>query len=278
MTLGYHVHLDQASANSAVIVNDVLHSFNLETALGAATWDRSSSDGTDTLIGDGLIGRATDGHVYFAPDIPNASLETKALAITLSTPVSSIYDETIETPAIDPAPMPAIGARPMAQAPSGFKVHIVEALRERQTEHTLSDTPLVLDGYAPAPRIAGFTLPMIAVDGQIVPGDILDVSEVCQSDSDAPITASDAMIDDDGQGHAKLSFPNGEAIVLLGIAPDALRASGVLTAMGLPAPAVATPAVETPQNAMASDRFDGDEDATADEVYGLLSTLLQRAG
>ena len=64
-------------------------------------------------------------------------------------------------------------------------------------------------------------------------------------DEGNPVNISDVVVSDDGFGNAMLSFPNGETIVLSGIAPSAVSDGSVLHSMGVPC-FVSGTLIETP--------------------------------
>lgn len=63
--------------------------------------------------------------------------------------------------------------------------------------------------------------------------DQLDVSGL-QNPDGSPITASDVVVQDDGSGNAKLIFPEGESLVLHGVAPSEISSASQLNAAGIP--------------------------------------------
>lgn len=61
----------------------------------------------------------------------------------------------------------------------------------------------------------------------------LDVSGL-QNPDGSPVTTSDVVVDTDGNGNAKLVFPEGESIVLDGITPAQISSASQLHAAGIP--------------------------------------------
>ncbi|MFW2589939.1 Hint domain-containing protein [Sagittula sp. SSi028] len=92
------------------------------------------------------------------------------------------------------------------------------------------DTIILADGSG-VDRIEGFDL---TNSGDGSANDQLDVSGLT-SDGTTPVTAGDVTVTDDGSGNAVLSFPGGEQITLIGVAPASLSTLDDLYAIGLPA-------------------------------------------
>lgn len=69
--------------------------------------------------------------------------------------------------------------------------------------------------------------------------DQLDVSDLCNPD-DSPVRAWNVSVSDDGHGNARLTFPQGESLLLQGISPASVSAPGMLAAMGVPCFAAGT--------------------------------------
>ncbi|MEL6451467.1 MAG: Hint domain-containing protein [Pseudomonadota bacterium] len=70
-------------------------------------------------------------------------------------------------------------------------------------------------------------------DGDGRYNDQLDVSDLRTLDGD-PVRVQDVVVSDDGNGNARLTFPEGESIVLQGVSPDQMSQSSQLTAAGIP--------------------------------------------
>ncbi len=81
--------------------------------------------------------------------------------------------------------------------------------------------------------IFGFEAPIDNGDGTYTTGDKFDVSGLTDADGN-PVNASDVVVSDDGNGNALLTFPNGETMVLVGVAPTAIDSYQELTAAGIP--------------------------------------------
>lgn len=92
---------------------------------------------------------------------------------------------------------------------------------------------LVVDDGDGTDRILGFDAPSDNGDGTWATGDLLDVSGLTDAQGD-PVNTADVIVADDGAGNAKLTFPNGESLILIGIAPAAVSSPGALVAMGIP--------------------------------------------
>jgi hypothetical protein len=63
--------------------------------------------------------------------------------------------------------------------------------------------------------------------------DQLDVSGLTDAGGD-PVNAWDVVVSDDGSGNALLTFPNGETILLQGVAPAEVTGAQLLNAAGIP--------------------------------------------
>ena len=72
-----------------------------------------------------------------------------------------------------------------------------------------------------------------------VTADQLDVSDLRNPDGSA-VRAWDVRVTDDGNGHAVLTFPGGESVVLTGVSPVFAAQRGTLHAMGVPCFAAGT--------------------------------------
>ncbi|SMX30133.1 Hemolysin, plasmid [Pelagimonas phthalicica] len=66
--------------------------------------------------------------------------------------------------------------------------------------------------------------------------DQLDVSGLTSDGGTTPVTTDDVVVSDDGSGNAVLTFPGGEAITLVGVAPADVNDAAELQSIGIPAP------------------------------------------
>ena len=64
--------------------------------------------------------------------------------------------------------------------------------------------------------------------------DQLDVSALTSDGGTTPVTTADVTVTDDGNGNAVLSFPGGESITLVGVAPGSVDSAAELVAIGIP--------------------------------------------
>lgn len=94
---------------------------------------------------------------------------------------------------------------------------------------------LVLEDGSGNDTIFGFGAPELDVDGNPIGDDQLDVSGLHDADG-YPVNVHDVTISDDGDGNAVLTFPNGESITLMDVAPSEVDTPAKLIAMGIPAP------------------------------------------
>ncbi|CUH78600.1 Hint domain-containing protein [Tropicibacter naphthalenivorans] len=84
--------------------------------------------------------------------------------------------------------------------------------------------------------ISGFEAPTDLGGGAYSGNDLLDVTGLNDLDGN-PVNTGDVTVTDtngDGTGDAILTFPNGEAITLVGVLPAAVSAPAALEAMGIP--------------------------------------------
>lgn len=81
--------------------------------------------------------------------------------------------------------------------------------------------------------VNGFTAPTLNGDGTYSGVDRLNVTALTDADGN-PVNALDVTVGDDGNGNAVLSFPNGESLTLIGVAPAAVTDVAALVAMGIP--------------------------------------------
>lgn len=91
--------------------------------------------------------------------------------------------------------------------------------------------------------VTGFGAPTDNGDGTFGGQDLLDVTGMHNATGDA-VTTADVVVSDDGDGNALLSFPNGETLTLVGVAPADVSTDAQLHAMGVPLdPALVVPPV-----------------------------------
>ncbi|WP_135501533.1 Hint domain-containing protein [Roseovarius aestuariivivens] len=94
------------------------------------------------------------------------------------------------------------------------------------------DTVVFSDGDG-ADTVSGFEGTIDNGDGTFTGQDQLDLSGLTDADG-ISVTTADVTVGDDGFGNALLSFPNGETITLVGIAPAEVSDADALAAMGIP--------------------------------------------
>jgi Ca2+-binding RTX toxin-like protein len=99
----------------------------------------------------------------------------------------------------------------------------------------------VFDAGGGGDVVAGFNVTL--VNGKTL--DQLDVSELRTTGGD-PIKASDVIVSDDGNGNAVLTFPEGETIVLQGVAPKDVDSKQAMARMEFPCFGTGT-LIRTPQ-------------------------------
>ena len=94
------------------------------------------------------------------------------------------------------------------------------------------DTVIFADGDG-NDTITGFEAPIYNGDGTYSGQDQFDVSALTDADGN-PVNVSDIAVSDDGNGNAVLTFPNGETITLIGVAPSEIDSYQKLSAAGIP--------------------------------------------
>lgn len=83
--------------------------------------------------------------------------------------------------------------------------------------------------------VQGFTIPTDNGDGTYTANDQLDVGTLTDLNG-APVNTDDVTVTDDGSGNAVLTFPSGETLTLVGVAPTDVSDPDVLETMGIPQP------------------------------------------
>lgn len=92
------------------------------------------------------------------------------------------------------------------------------------------DTVVLADGSG-ADSVQSFDL---TDSGDGTTNDQLDVSGLTSDGGSTPVTTADVTVSDDGNGNAVLSFPGGESITLVGVAPNQLNSVDALVSIGIP--------------------------------------------
>lgn len=93
------------------------------------------------------------------------------------------------------------------------------------------DTVVLADGSG-SDTVSGFDT---ADSGDGTANDQLDVSGLTSDGGTTPVTTDDVTVTDDGAGNAVLTFPGGESITLVGVAPTSVDSAAELEAIGIPA-------------------------------------------
>jgi len=96
------------------------------------------------------------------------------------------------------------------------------------------DTVVLQDGSGDD-TLLNFEAPIDNGDGTYTPGDVFDVTALTDAGGN-PVHTTDVTVGDDGSGNAVLSFPNGESVTLIGVAPEDVDDPFALNAMGIPLP------------------------------------------
>jgi Ca2+-binding RTX toxin-like protein len=92
------------------------------------------------------------------------------------------------------------------------------------------DTIILADGSG-ADFVQAFDL---TDSGDGSTNDQLDVSGLTSDGGTTPVTTADVTVTDDGSGNAVLTFPGGESITLIGVAPGDVDSAAELVAIGIP--------------------------------------------
>ena len=98
----------------------------------------------------------------------------------------------------------------------------------------VTDTIVMTNGGG-ADRITNFTAPVANGDGTFTGRDQLNVAGLLDATGN-PVNVLDVVVSNDGSGNAVLTFPNGETLTLIGVAPSALPDFRALMAIGIPGP------------------------------------------
>ncbi len=93
------------------------------------------------------------------------------------------------------------------------------------------DDTIVLDRSGGDDVITDFDIGDADEDGRY--NDQIDVSNLQNGDG-GPVTSADVVVTDDGFGNALLTFPEGETLVLQGVAPAQMSSQSQLQAAGIP--------------------------------------------
>lgn len=92
------------------------------------------------------------------------------------------------------------------------------------------DTIVLTDGSG-ADAVQAFDM---TDSGNGTTNDQLDVSGLTSDGGTTPVTTADVTVTDDGSGNAVLTFPGGESITLIGVAPGAVDSAAELVSIGIP--------------------------------------------
>ena len=92
---------------------------------------------------------------------------------------------------------------------------------------------VVLENGDDVDVLIGFEAPIDNRDGTFTGQDQLDVTGLLDLGGD-PVDVNDVTVSNDGSGNAQLTFPDGTAVILIGIPPGDVASHAALGAMGIP--------------------------------------------
>ncbi|QGX99015.1 hypothetical protein EI983_12345 [Roseovarius faecimaris] len=139
------------------------------------------------------------------------------------------------------------------------------------------DTVVLADGSG-ADTVQAFDM---ADSGDGTTNDQLDVSGLTSDGGTTPVTTADVTVTDDGSGNAVLTFPGGESITLIGVAPSLLDSALELEAIGIPrVPDYIVEGTNAGEviNAGYNGDPDGDKVDAADNLAGTNDDVVQALG
>ncbi len=193
---------------------------------GAGDDSLSAGDGDDSLIGgtgaDSMFGGGGDDTFVIENGFGNDTIhgwstgETNGDLLDLSAVTT---DNTVDLTSADPE----AGTVTSGADTLGFVE--IENLRLSAGRDTL----VLADGSG-SDTVDGFDM---TDSGDGSTNDQLDVSGLTDAGG-YPVNTADVTVSDDGSGNAVLTFPNGEAITLLGVAPAQLATTAQLASIGIP--------------------------------------------
>jgi Ca2+-binding RTX toxin-like protein len=192
-------------------------------------------DGNDSLYGgsgDDILDGGSGNDTLFG----GADRDTFALADNDSVDASATTGGvTVDTGAGDDS---IIGGAGNDTITAGTGADLIEAGAGDDIIHLGSDSEADLirfsDGHG-NDTITGLDAPIDNGDGTFTGVDTLDVSNLTDANG-AVVNTAGVTVSDDGNGNAVLTFPNGESLTLIGIAPATANNPAWLQALGIPAP------------------------------------------
>ena len=184
--------------------------------------------GDDTLDGgigdDTLVGQSGDDTFLLGDNFGNDSItggetgETNGDTLDLSNVTT---DTTVDLTSTDPE------AGSVSDGSSTATFTEIETI----VLGSGTDTVVLADGSG-SDTVGAFEAPVDNGDGTFTGQDQLDVSSMTDADGNL-VNVADVTVTDDGSGNAVLTFPNGENITLLGVAPADVSDHDALAAMGI---------------------------------------------
>jgi Ca2+-binding RTX toxin-like protein len=198
--------------------------FGTDTVLGGET----AETGGDVLDASGLTGDAVLDLSAIGPGNPEDGL--------LSQGSNSASFAEIEAVILGAGNDSIIGSAGADSVMAGLGADTLDggAGNDRFDLGADSDQDLIIieDGDG-QDLILNFAAPIDNGGGNFTGRDLVDVSGLTDTNGD-PVNVWDVTVSDDGSGNAVLTFPNGEALRLIGVPPAALADPRALIAMGIP--------------------------------------------
>ncbi|MRU16730.1 hypothetical protein FDP25_14915 [Roseovarius sp. A21] len=233
----FEIDYDQGgTAGQALWVTDIHF-----TAVGASDGDDTleGGAGNDSIVGDvgndvldggtgqdTLDGGAGDDTFALSDDFGNDTIlgsetgETAGDTLDLS---NLTQDTTIDLTSADPE------AGSVSNGTDSATFSEIENI----TLGGGTDTIVLADGSG-SDTVQAFEAPIDNGDGTFTGQDQLDVSGLTSDGGTTPVTTADVTVTDDGSGNAVVTFPGGESITLVGVAPAQVDSVEELIAIGIP--------------------------------------------
>ncbi|WP_299936739.1 Hint domain-containing protein [uncultured Pelagimonas sp.] len=196
---------------------------SLDGGLDSDTLDGGA--GQDTLIGGGGDDVMTGGD-----DQDTFRIEDGFGNDTVTGGEGGTDDDTLDLSALTSGATVDMGGSESGSVTSGADT-ISFAEIERVDLGAGRDTVVLADGSG-SDTVGAFDL---TDSGDGSTNDQLDVTGLTSDGGTTPVNVGDVVVSDDGSGNAVLTFPGGEAITLVGVAPADVDSTDELESIGIPA-------------------------------------------